>query len=84
MLALGLILCSLLCRMVNNSKTARNLHGMFHDVQTTVKNKQASQPHKNPTPMDHLAFQFFQFKSYATTPFERAGTFYDAGGSWLV
>ena len=37
MLALGLVLCSLLCSIMDNSKLARNLHGMFHDVQTMVK-----------------------------------------------
>jgi len=37
MLASRLVLCSLLSSIVDNSKLARNLRGMFHDVQTTVK-----------------------------------------------
>lgn len=66
----------LLCSIVDNSKLARNQHGMFHDVQTSVEKKKKK----------NWIFQPFIFSrnNIAKTPFNRGGSFGEAGGGQLV
>lgn len=74
MLALGLVLRSLLCSVLENSKQARNLHVVLHDVQIMVKKHGLSS----------LSFKNKLNKTLHRTPFKRARKFGEAGGTCLV